>query len=152
MNIEVVLIQDDPKLGKRGDVLKVSPGFAQNFLYPNHKARPATESNLKPFQDERVRGEKEEAGRLMRAREIAKKLSEISVAVEAAAGEGDKLFGAVTSADISQALARQGVTIDKKEIHLDEPLKKLGAYEVEARLHRDVQSRIKIRIVKRSGS
>lgn len=147
MDIQVVLIQDDPKLGKRGDVVKVSSGFAQNFLFPNHKAKPATADNVAPFQAEKNRLAKEEAGKVERARELSKKLASASVTIEAEAGEGDRLFGAVTNADVAQALAKQGIAVDKKEIHFDEPVKKVGAYTASVKLHRDVQAKLKVWVV-----
>lgn len=147
MDIQVVLTQDDPKLGKRGDIVKVSSGFAQNFLFPNHKAKPATEGNVQPFKAEKSRLAKEEAEKVSRARELSQKLAALSITIEAQAGESDKLFGTVTTADIAQALSKQGVSIDKKEIHLDEPIKKVGAYTVTVKLHRDVQSKLKVWVV-----
>ena len=147
MDIQVVLTADDPNLGKRGDVVKVSSGFAQNFLFPHQKAKPATEANMKPFQAERAKAQKDEADRLARARELSKKLSALSITIEAAAGEGDRLFGAVTTADVVQALARQGITLDKKEIHLEEPIKKVGAYTVNVKLHKEVHTPVKVWVV-----
>ena len=149
MDVQVVLTQDDPKLGRRGDVVKVSSGFAQNFLFPHHKAVPATDTNLKPFEAERARREKEEAGRLERARTLSGQLEGLSVTIEAPAGEGDKLFGAVTASDIIQALARQGFAVEKKEIHLDEPLKKLGRYTVDLHLHRDIRAKLQVSVVRK---
>lgn len=147
MDIQVVLLQDDPKLGKRGDIVKVSSGFAQNFLFPNHRAKPATADNVAPFQAEKARRAKEEAERLERARAMAKTLASASVTVEAKAGEGDRIFGAVTAADIVQALSKQGVALDKKEIHLEEPIKRVGAYTVDVKLHRDVTAKLKLWVV-----
>lgn len=147
MDIQVVLIQDDPKLGKRGDVVKVSSGFAQNYLFPNHKAKLATEDNVRPFQAEKTRLAREEAEKLARARDLSKKLASLSVTIEATAGDGDKLFGAVTTADIALSLSKQQILIDKREIHLDEPIKKIGAYTANIKLHRDVQAKLKVWVV-----
>ena len=119
MNVDVVLTEDDPKLGRRGQVVKVSPGFAQNFLFPQGKARPATKGNLKAFEIEKSRRARDEASRAERAHALAARLKDFSLTIEMAAGEGEKLFGAVTSQDIAEALSRAGVDVDRREIHLE---------------------------------
>ncbi len=149
MNIEVVLLQDDPKLGKRGEVVKVSSGFAQNFLYPHNKAKAATPGNLKSFQEEKKRLAQEEVDRISRARELAKTLAAMSLTIEVSAGEGDKLYGAVNSQDIVEALKKQNLLVDRKEVHLEEPFKKLGAYQVHIKLHSQVSTQLKVWIVKK---
>ncbi len=149
MNIEVVLLQDDPKLGKRGEVVKVSSGFAQNFLFPHNKAKAATAGNLKSFQDEKARLAKEEAERFARAQELARRLKDMTLSIEVSAGEGDKLYGAINSQDIAEALHRQGIAMERKEIHLEETIKKLGAYEVGLKLHPQVAVTLKLAIVKK---
>ena len=126
MDIEVVLTETDPKLGQRGQVIKVSPGYAQNFLFPNKKAKPATPSNLKNFEAEKARRVKDEAEVKARSALLAKQISSASLTLEVLAGEGDKLFGAVTAQDIQLGLANQGIQVDKKGVHLEEPIKKPG--------------------------
>ena len=150
MDIEVVLTETDPKLGKRGEVVKVSSGYAENFLFPHHKAQPATLANLRAFEQEKARHLKEEAESLAKAKALAEKLGTANVRLEVQAGEGDKLFGAVTSADIVEALARQGIAVDRKKLHWGEPIKKLGTYEIPLKLHPEVHSALKIEIVKKS--
>ena len=149
MDIEVVLTETDPKLGKRGEVVKVSSGYAQNFLFPHHKAQPATPANLRAFEQEKARHLKEEAESLAKAKALAEKLGAANVRLEVQAGEGDKLFGAVTSADIVEALARQGIAVDRKKLHLEEPIKKLGDYEIPMRLYPEVHSVLKIEIIRK---
>ena len=149
MNVEVVLLQDDPKLGKRGEVVKVSPGFAQNFLFPHNKAKAATPANLKAFEQEKARLAKEEAERVGRARDLSAKLKDMSFTIEVTTGEGDKLYGAVNSQDIIEALHRQGITMERKEVHLEEPIKKLGAYQVNVKLHPQISATLKVWIVKK---
>ena len=149
MDIQVVLIENDPKLGKRGEVIKVSSGYAQNFLFPHRKAQPATPANLKAFEQEKTRHAKEETGRLAQAQELAAKLRAIEVKLEVMACEGEKLFGAVTAADIAEAFAGIGIALDRKKIHLEEPIKKLGSYEIECRLHPEVSAKLKIQVVKK---
>ncbi len=149
MNIEVVLIQDDPKLGKRGDIVKVSSGFAQNFLFPHSKAKPATPSNLKSFQDEKNRMKNREEEKLAAARAAAEKLTASAVTLEVQAGESDKLYGAVTLQDILEALSAKGILLEKKDIHLAEPIRKLGTYEVTVRPHPSVSVALKLIVVKK---
>ncbi len=149
MNIEVVLLQDDAKLGKRGDVVKVSTGFAQNFLFPHQKAVAATPGNLKSFVQERERREKESAERLARAREIAQKLNDMSLTMEVSAGDGDKLYGAVNSQDIVEKLLSKNIRIERKDIHLEEPMRKLGDYQVPVKLHPQVSAKLKVTVVKK---
>lgn len=151
MNLEVVLVESDPKLGKRGDVIKVSAGYAQNFLIPHRKALPATPANLQAFRQEKERQAKDEAQRLEEARQVAQKLGALSVTLEMRVGEGEKLYGAVTSQDIVTALAAQGVRIERKDVHLEEPIKKLGTYQVPLRLHRDVSAKLKLWVVQKKS-
>ena len=149
MDIEVVLTESDPKLGKRGQVIKVSSGFAQNFLFPHHKAKLATPANLRLFEQEKVRASKEEAERLSLAKELAARAASVRLRLEVSTGEGDKLFGSVTSQDIAEGLAKEGISVDRKKIHLEEPLKKLGSYDIPLRLHPEVHSVLKVELVKK---
>ena len=151
MDIEVVLTETDPKLGQRGQVVKVSSGFAHNFLIPHKKAKLATPANLKNFEQEKVRHAKELAQAKASAEELAKKISSISLTVEVLVGEAEKLFGAVTAQDIQQGLLSQGIRLEKKEIQLEEPIKKLGAYTVPIKLHADNHANLKLWVVKRKN-
>ena len=149
MDIQVVLTENDPKLGKRGQVIKVSPGYAQNFLFPRQKARPATPANLKVFELERARVSKEEAGHLSVAKEQALRISSLRLRLEVSTGEADKLFGSVTNQDIAQALSQQGVSLDRKKILLEEPIKKLGSYQIPIKLHPDLSAALRLELVKK---
>ena len=126
MDVEVVLTEADPKLGQRGQVIKVSAGYAHNFLIPHKKAKLATPSNLKSFDEEKTRRAKEHAQVKAHAEGLAAKISSLSLTLEVLVGEAEKLFGAVTAQDIQQGLLSQGITIEKKDIHLEEPIRKLG--------------------------
>ncbi len=150
MDIQVILTDNDPKLGKRGDVVKVSSGYAQNFLFPNQKAKPATPANLKILSEEKARHDKHEAEILAQAKDLAAKLSALKLKLDMTAGDGDKLYGAVTNQDITNALAAHKLQIDRKKIHLHEPIKKLGSYKVEIKLHPDVMAHLNIEIVKKA--
>ena len=149
MDVQVVLTQDDPKLGKRGDVIKVSRGHAGNFLIPQKKAKLALPENLKMFQDEKAKHAKEEAENLAQAREAAGKLEKISLVIEVLTGEGDKLYGAVTSQEIQKAISDKGLSIDRKHIHLEEPIRKLGDHPVAVKFHPQVGVQLNIRVVKK---
>ena len=149
MDIEVVLTESDPKIGQRGQVIKVSSGYAHNFLIPHKKAKIATPSNLKSFDEEKTRRAKEQAQTKTRAEETAAKISALSLTLEVLVGEAEKLFGAVTAQDIQQGLLSQGITIEKKDIHLEEPIRKLGAYTVPVKFHPEVQADLKLWVVKK---
>ena len=149
MDIQVVLTENDPKLGKRGQVIKVSPGYAQNFLFPRQKAKPATPANLKVFEQEKARVSKEEAVHLSAAKELALRISSLHLRLEVSVGEGDKLFGSVTNQDIAQALSQQGISLDRKKIHLEEPIKKLGSHHIPIKLHPEVNAALSFELVKK---
>ncbi len=148
--VEVVLTQDDPKLGRRGEVIKVAPGFAMNFLFPQKKAQAATAGNLKIYEKEKEHFSAKQSEVRAQAEALAKKIEGINLRLEVLTGEADKLFGAVTVQDILERLAGKGVSLDKKKIHLAEPLKALGDYEVPVKLHSQVSTKLKLSVVKKS--
>ena len=147
---EVILTQDEPGLGKRGQVIKVSKGHAQNFLIPQNKALPANPLNLKRFEAVRAKEAKKEAEFKANAADISKKISEMSLTIEAQAGEADKLYGAITSHEIQSRLSQAGIALERKEIHLEEPIKKLGAYKVPVKLAAGPAALLKLWVVKKS--
>src|SRR5688500_14175217 len=146
--MEVILRQAVDNLGHPGDVVTVSPGFARNYLLPRGIAFAATEGNKKRISIEKARLEAAEAERRAGAEEIAKKLEEVSITFSARVGDEGKLFGSVTSADITEQLAAQGFTVEKRQIDLHEPIKALGVYRVPVRLHADVRPEIKVWVIK----
>ncbi len=150
MDIEVILTDNDPKLGRRGQVVKVSAGYAQNFLFPNQKAKPATPANLKIFNQEKARHDKHEAEILAQAKDLASKIGALRLKMEVSAGDGDKLYGAVTNQDIANTLGSHKLVVDRKKIHLQEPIKKLGSYKVAIKLHPDVLVDLNVEIVKKA--
>ena len=149
MNIEVVLTENDPKLGQRGQVIKVSPGYAQNFLIPNRKALLATPANLKQFEQEKARASKNATELLEEARRQASIIRSWRLSLPVTVGEADKLFGAITSKDIQEALTGKGLVVERKKIHLEEPIKHLGVYEVPVRLHPEVNVTLTLEVVKK---
>lgn len=154
MDVQVILTQNDPKLGKIGEVVKVSSGHAYNYLIPQNKAKLASESNLRTLKAEQARRSKEDAERLAKAQELSKKIKTSPLTIEVAAGpaggENEKLYGAVTAQDIADALAGRGIAVEKKEIHLAEPIKKLGEFQVSVRLHHDVTATLELKVVRKA--
>lgn len=149
MDIEVVLTENHAKLGGRGRVVKVSPGYAVNYLIPQKKAKLATPANLKSFEAEKARHAKKEAGRLSHAKELARRIAETSLTIEMEARAEDKLYGAVTSHEIHQSLLGQGIHVERKEIYLEEPIRKLGSYQVPVKLLPEVNAVLRLWVVKK---
>ncbi len=146
--MEVILREDIEKLGSRGEVVKVASGYARNFLLPKRLAVAATESNKKIVEQERQAHVRREAKQVGEAQDLAKLLNGVTVTISQKAGENDQLFGSVTSKDVAEALAGQNFTIDRRKIHLDDPIKQLGEYKVPVRLHRDVTAEINVVVTK----
>ena len=139
--MEVILREDIDNLGTRGEVVKVAPGYARDFLLPRKLAVPATESNKKIVEQERQAHLRKEAKAAGEAAELAKLMNGVTVTIRQKAGENDQLFGSVTAQDVIDALAKQGYTIDRKKLSLD-PVKQLGEYKVPVKLHREVTAEI----------
>ena len=146
--MEVILREDVDKLGSRGQLVKVAPGYARNFLLPKRLAVPATDANKKIVEQERQAALRRDAKEVADAGELAKMMANVSVTIAQKAGENEQLFGSVTSKDIAEALERQNYTIDRRKIHLQEPIKTLGEHKVPIRLHRDVTAEITVNVVK----
>jgi large subunit ribosomal protein L9 len=146
--MEVILRQTIENVGGPGDLVDVSRGFARNYLLPRGLAYEATPGNLKRIAQERSRLEASEERRREGAREIASRLEAISLTFSARVGDEGKLFGSITSTDIAEQLAAQGVSVEKRQIDLHEPIKALGVYRVPIRLHADVKPEIKVWVIK----
>ena len=146
--MEVILREDIEQLGIRGQVVKVAPGYARNFLLPRRLAVLANDANRKIVEQERQAHLRKEAKLKGEAEDLAKLVNEVSVTIAQKAGENDQLFGSVTAKDIADALVAQNYTIDRRKIHLEEPIKQLGEFKVEVRLHKDVHATITVTVVK----
>ena len=146
--MEIILRQAVENLGHTGDIVKVSPGYARNYLIPRGLAYEATAGNQKRLEQERARLEAAENERRGAAQGIASTLENVSLTFSARVGEEGKLFGSVTAADIAQQLEAQGIHIEKRQIDLHEPIKALGVYRVPVRLHADVKPEIKVWVIK----
>jgi large subunit ribosomal protein L9 len=146
--MEVILRQAVENLGKPGDVVKVSNGYARNYLLPHGVAFEATPGNLKRIQQERDRLEAAENERREAAQGLATKLEQVQLTFSARVGDEGKLFGSVTSADVAQQLEAQGFHVEKRQIDLHEPIKALGVYRIPIRLHADVKPEIRVWVIK----
>ncbi len=147
--MQIILRDDMENLGKSGEVVNVKPGYARNFLLPRGHAVKATATDVKRVEHEKRVIAARTAKLAKEAQAEADTLSKVSVSISRAVGEEDKLYGSVTSRDIAEALAAQGVQVDSKKIHLEEPLKTLGMTEVQVKLGRGVNATIKVWVVKK---
>jgi large subunit ribosomal protein L9 len=146
--MEVILREDIDKVGSRGQVVKVAAGYARNFLLPKKLAVAATEANKKIVEQERQSHLKREAKEAAEATDLAKLMAAVEVTIAHKAGENEQLFGSVTASDIAAALEKQGYTIDRRKVQLEEPIKKLGDYKAQVKLHREVSVEIPVHVVK----
>jgi large subunit ribosomal protein L9 len=146
--MEVILREDIEKLGSRGQVVKVAPGYARNFLLPKRLAVAATESNKKIVEQERQAHLRKEAKLVGEAQDLAKIMLGTAITIKQKAGEADQLFGSVTSKDIADALAAKGFNIDRRKIQLNDPIKQLGEYTVPVKLHKDVTVDVSVLVAK----
>ena len=146
--MEVILREHVDNLGRRGDVVKVAPGYARNFLLPRKLALPVNEGNKRVVERERKLAETRELEERQQAEAVANRLSQIELTLSRRVGDTEQLYGSVTTADIAEALLEKGLEIDRKRIHLDEPLKSLGAFTIPVKLHRDVTAQLKVHVAK----
>lgn len=135
---EILLIKPVEGLGSEGDQVKVRAGYARNFLIPTKQAVPLTLSNRKQVEALKKRRADREATELSFAQELGKKLEKTSLAFAVTTGEGGKMFGAITAADLHAKITEAGIELDRKKIHLYTPVKTLGKHEVKIKLHQDV--------------
>jgi len=145
--MKIILLQTYENLGKVGEIVNVKPGFARNYLIPNKIASLATAQNIKALEVFLKAQETKEAKNRVNLEALSKKLNSLTLKFEVQVGEDEKLFGSVTSQMISDELAKQGYTIDKKEIELDDSIKELGNYKIEINLGHELETKIKIKVV-----
>jgi len=149
-NIQVVLKDDVEKLGKSGEIVKVKPGYARNFLLPRGLAVVASRGNIVQVEHEKKVAVARAAKQKADASAVAKTLDGVSVEIAVQAGEGDKIFGSVSTKDIADALDKKGQKIDRKKILLAEPIKALGEYDVQIKLGYEVTGTVKVKVVRQS--
>ena len=145
--MEVILREHVDNLGRRGELVKVADGYARNYLLPRKLALLATEGNKKVIEREKVKFDAKEAEEQGVAQAIADRLGNVEIDIARKTGETDALFGSVTNADIAESLLTKGFDIDRRKIQLADPIKKLGDYTVPVKLHREVTTTIKVRVV-----
>jgi large subunit ribosomal protein L9 len=146
--MKVILNEDVEKVGHRGDVVTVKPGYARNFLLPRKIAIEATTGNMKALERIRTSLAKKTATELDAAQKQSTLLNGVSVNFKRKTGENDQMFGSVTSADIADGLTAQGFKIEKRQVQLADPIKALGEYAVTIKVFRDVTSEIKVHVEK----
>lgn len=143
--MQVVLLEDVRALGKKGEVVKVNDGYARNFIIPKKLGVEANQANLSALKQQKKREEKLAAAELAAAKELAEKIGEKTVKIKMRTGEGGKLFGAVATKEIAEAVRKQwDIDIDKKKIVLPDPIKTLGTHQVPLRLHKEVTATLNV--------
>jgi large subunit ribosomal protein L9 len=140
--MKVILLQDVKSLGKRGDIKEVAEGYARNYLMPKGLVAEANKANMNMLTHEKELKATKEARMLAQAESLAAKLEGSVLTIEAKSGEGGRLFGSVTNGDIAEALAKDGVNIDKRKIEIAEPVKAVGRYEIILHLYNKVQCKL----------
>ncbi len=146
--MEVILKEDVPKLGSRGDVVKVADGYGRNFLLPKKLAIEATVANKAVIEQMKAAAVRKAAKDKADAELLAKQYEGVSLTFSRRAGEHDALFGSVTTSDIAHELENRGFKIDRRRIELDQPIKTIGEFDVTIRLHKEVSTKIKVTVVK----
>ncbi len=146
--MKVILRQDFDKLGKLGDIVVVKDGYARNYLIPRNIGYAATKGNLQALEEEKKQHENRQKKEFHQAEKLAVELEKTSVTLKVKVGEDEKLFGSVTSQMIADALKEKGITIDKRSIELEEPIRALGIYTVNMKLHTTVTGKVKVWVVR----
>lgn len=150
--MKIILQQDEKKLGKKGDLVEVSEGYARNYILPKKIGVEATPANMNDLKLKKANDEKIAREQLAAAQELAAQLAEKIVEVRIKAGEGGKTFGSVSAKEISAAIKEQyGIDVDKKKLQLPEALKNLGSYEVSVKLHPQVTGKITVKVTTQEG-
>jgi len=147
--MEVILLQDVESLGKEGDIVKVKDGFARNFLIPQKIAAPSSSQAVRMIEARKRKRVFDEEKTKRDAEELAKKVSLLSCTIAVESGVDDKIFGTVTPEMVRNAIRQEGIEIDKKQIIISEPIKKLGVYQIEIKLHPEITTSIRIWVVKK---
>jgi large subunit ribosomal protein L9 len=146
--MEVILREHVDNLGRRGDVVKVADGYARNYLLPRKLALTVTESNRRQIERERKLAEAREVEERQTSEALAARIAQVEIVIARRVGETDALYGSVTAADVAEGLAAKGLEIERRRLHLAEPIKQLGEFMVPIRLHRDVTAEVKVVVVK----
>ena len=146
--MQIILRADVDNLGRLGDVVMVKPGYGRNYLIPKGLAMPATKANMNIFESERKKLEVQRERIRQAAQSFADRLNEAHVVIPVRVGENEKLYGSVSTTNIGDALSEMGIEVDRRKIVLESPIRALGEYEIEVKLHHDVKSTVKVSVVK----
>ncbi|OGX27637.1 MAG: 50S ribosomal protein L9 [Omnitrophica WOR_2 bacterium RIFCSPLOWO2_12_FULL_51_24] len=149
MATKIILLKDVDNLGKSGDVVSASEGYARNFLFPRGIALSATEQNIKVAEANRKQKTEAMEKEKQEAAKIADAISKISCTIAVEAGKDDKLFGSVTSSDIQKALEAEGINIDKKKVELKDHITQIGIFQIPIKLHQEITANLKLWVVKK---
>ncbi len=145
--MKVILLKDVKKVGKTGDVIEASDGYARNFLFPRGLAKEATTGNMKVHDKQKAAEEKQKAEDLAKANALVEKIATFKLEMKSKGGEGGRLFGSITSKDIAEALKKQyDVKVDKKKIVLDHPIKEVGEMTIDIKVYPEVVAKLKVNI------
>lgn len=147
--MEVILNKDVAAIGKAGQIVKVKEGFARNFLFPQNLAKPVTPGSLKILEQQKQVRLAQSAEQKALAVELQKRLDNFSLTISALAQDEEKLYGSIGAQDISEALENEGFPVNKNNINLIEPIKALGIYEIQVKLHPEVTAKLKLWVVKK---
>jgi large subunit ribosomal protein L9 len=145
--MDVILREDVKDLGRAGQLVKVKPGYARNYLLPKGLADEATEGNRRRIEAEAKARTARQAQDREAASELAARLAAAPLTIKGKAGEGERLFGSITAQDIADALAKAGLSIDKRKIELEHPIKTIGEHTVQVNLHHDVKGEVRLTVV-----
>jgi len=145
--MKVIFLQDVKGQGKKGEIKEVSEGYARNFLLPKGVVQIATEGAKKTLNQQVASAQKKKDNEKKEAQELAARLSELTLVIKAKAGEGGRLFGAITSKQISEALEQQKISVDKRKIELEDPIRTLGVTKVTVKLYPDVKGTLSVQVV-----
>lgn len=146
--MKIILNENIEHLGRLGDLVEVKPGYARNYLFPRGLALQPTKHNMEMMKYKKIKVQKKLELEKLSALEQKQKLEELTLTIEKKAGESDTLFGSVTTIEIQQKLEELGTHIDRKKLHLDEPIKKLGQHVCKVKLIEDVEAELKIEVVR----
>jgi large subunit ribosomal protein L9 len=145
--MEVILREYVENLGRRGDIVKVAPGYARNYLLPHKLALAVTDANKQQIEREKKVAEVREAEDRSQAEAVAQRMADVEIEIARRVGEHETLYGSVTSADVAHALEAKGFEVDRRRIQLAEPLKALGEFTIPVKIHRDVTAQVKVKVV-----
>lgn len=146
--MKVLLIKDVAKVGKKGEILEAKEGYARNFLIPNGFAVEASGGAMKKVEEEKKAQERRKAHEKAEAQALADKLKGTTLTLRHKAGDEGRLFGSITSAEIAESLAQKGFSIDRKQIHLEEPIRLVGSYDVKVKVHTEVAATVHVEVAK----